>query len=187
MNRRNIDIPFQDLLNNFFARRPKDVDGVANTSNIYYRNWLLKKILSRFEFDNIPSFWDKDYFLEVLFIEGHVCITDTTAGILPFKCGLTGIGIFEQPTTCIVANPVLGNFERTIDVDCALLRLQYDYHGVMPLINRYSVLLSMCDSSVAVNLMNTKASYIFRASSKAQAATYQKMYDDMYLLLHLNH
>ena len=180
MNRfKEINVPFQDLLNNFFARRPKDVDGVANTSSMYYRDWLLKKILSRFEFSGIPSYWDSDYFLEVLFLEGHVCITDTTAGILPFKCGLTGIGIFEQPTKCIIANPVLGNLDRTIDVDCALLRLQYNYQGCGWMINRYATLLAMCDSSVAVNLMNTKAAYVFRASSKAQAATYQKMYDDI--------
>lgn len=180
MNRfKEINVPFQDLINNFFARRPKDVDGVANTSSMYYRDWLLKKILSRFEFSGIPTYWDSDYFLEVLFLEGHVCITDTPAGILPFKCGLTGIGIFEQPTKCIVANPVLGNFDRTIDVDCALLRLQYNYQGCGWLINRYATLLAMCDSSVAVNLMNTKAAYVFRASSKAQAATYQKMYDDI--------
>lgn len=180
MNRfKEINVPFQDLLNNFFARRPKDVDGVANTSSMYYRDWLLKKILSRFEFSGIPTFWDADYFLEVLFLEGHVCVTDSTAGILPFKCGLTGIGIFEQPTRCIITNPVLGNFERTIDVDCALLRLQYNYQGCGWMINRYATLLAMCDSSVAVNLMNTKAAYVFRASSKAQAATYQKMYDDI--------
>lgn len=180
MNRfKEINVPFQDLLNNFFARRPKDVDGVANTSSMYYRDWLLKKILSRFEFSGIPTFWDADYFLEVLFLDGHVCVTDSKAGVLPFKCGLTGIGIFEQPTQCIITNPVLGNFERAIDVDCALLRLQYDYRGCGWMINRYATLLAMCDSSVAVNLMNTKASYVFRASSKAQAATYQKMYDDI--------
>lgn len=176
---RGIDVPFSDLLNNFFARRPKEVDGVANTSSLYYREWLLKKLLSRFEFKNIPSFWDMDYFLEVLFLEGKVCVTDTAMGVLPFKCGVTGIGVFEQPTTCIVANPILGNFERTIDVDCALLRLQYNYQGCGWLINRYATLLAMCDSSVAVNLMNTKSAFIFKAASKTQAATIQKMYDEI--------
>ncbi len=174
---RGIDVPFSDLLNNFFARKPKEVDGVANTSSLYYREWLLKKLLSRFEFKNIPSFWDMDYFLEVLFLEGKVCVTDTTMGVLPFKCGVTGIGVFEQPTTCIVANPILGNFERTIDVDCALLRLQYNYQGCGWLINRYATLLAMCDSSVAVNLMNTKSAFIFKAASKTQADTMKKMYD----------
>lgn len=176
---RDINAPFSDLLNNFFARKPKDVDGVANTSTIYYRDWLLKKILSRFEFKNIPSFWDADYFLTHLFLDGKLCITDSAMGILPFKCGVTGVGVFEQPTTCIIANPVLGNFERTIDVDCALIRLQYNYQGCGWMINRYSTLLAMCDSSVAVNLMNSKAAFVFKAASKSQAATIQKMYDDI--------
>ena len=176
---KNIDVPFQDLLNQFFARKPKDVDGVANTSNLYYRDYLLKKILSRFEFGNLPSFWDMDYFLEVLFLEGKVAITDTAMGILPFKCGCTGIGVFEQPTEVIIANPVLGSFRRTIDVDCALIKLQYNYQGIGWMINRYATLLAMCDSGIAVNLMNSKAAYVFKAASKAQAATIQKMYDDI--------
>lgn len=172
-------VPFQDLVHQFFARKPKDVDGVANTSAMYYREYLLKKILSRFEFGGLASYWDIDYFLEHLFLDGKICITDTAAGVLPLKCGVTGIGIFDQPTECIIANPVLGNLRRTIDVDCALIKLQYNYHGCGWLINRYSTLLAMCDSSVATNLLNTKATYVFKASSKAQAETMKKMYDEI--------
>lgn len=175
----NINIPFSDLLNNFFARKPKDVDGIANVSTIYYREFLLKKILSRFEFDGLPREWEVDYFLETLFLEGHLTITDTGIGVIPLRCGLTGVGVFNQPTRVIVANPVLGNFERTIGVDCEVVRIQYNYQGVGWIINRYATLLAMCDSAVAVNLMNTKATYVFKASSKAQAETMKKMYDDI--------
>ena len=35
----------------------------------------------------------------------------------------------------------------------------------------------MCDSAIAVNLMNSKVAFIARTGSKAQAATYKKMYD----------
>lgn len=175
----NIKAPFQDLLNQFFARKPSDVDGVMNTSVIYYREFLLKKILSRFEFDGLPSNWELDYFLTHLFLDGHICITDTAMGVLPLECGLTGIGVFEQPITVIIANPVLGNFKRTINVDSAVIKIQYNYGGVGWIINRYATMLAMCDSGVAVNLMNTKATYVFKANSKAQAATMQKMYDDI--------
>ena len=172
------NVPFDDLLRNFFARKPKDVDGVANTSAMYYRQWLLKKIFARFEF-SIPKEWELDYFLAVLFREGHISITDTAMGVVALRSGLTGIGIYNQPTTAIFANPVLGNFERTIDVDCAVIKLQYDYQGVGWMIDRYATLLAMCDSGIAVNLMNTKAAYVFGATSKAQAESYQKMYDDI--------
>ena len=172
------NVPFDDLLRNFFARKPKDVDGVANTSSMYYRQWLLKKILARFDF-TIPRSWDKDYFLRTLFMEGHISVTDTGVGIVALRSGLTGVGIYNQPTKCIFANPVLGNFDRTIDVDCAVIRLQYDWQGVGWMLERYSTLLAMCDSGVAVNLMNTKAAYVFGATSKSQAESYKKMYDEI--------
>ena len=171
------NIPLKDLLNEFFARRPSDVDGVMNTSAYYYRLYLLKKLFGRFGFSDIPEGWDVDYMLETLFLNGFFCVTDTAAGVLPLQCGLSGINVFGKPTTAVIANPVLGNFERTIDVNCAICQLQPNYEGVYPLINRYSILLAMCDSSIAVNLMNTKAAWIFGASSKAQAETFKQLYD----------
>lgn len=173
------NIPLSDLIHDFFARKPSDVDGVMNTSTLYYRMYLLKKLFGRFTFENIPEGWDEDYMLDVLFLNGYFTVTDTEAGILPLKCGLTGINVFEKPTTVVVANPVLGNFERTIDVNCVVVQLQPDYSGVYPIINRYATLLAMCDSSIAVNLMNTKAAHVFGATNKAQAETLKKMYDQI--------
>lgn len=173
------NVPFNDLVREFFARKPSDVDGVMNSSTLYYRNYLLKKLFGRFTFSGIPAGWDEDYMLEVLFLNGFFTITDTEAGILPLKCGLTGINVFEKPTSVIVANPVLGNFERTIDVNCVVIQLQPNYEGVYNMINRYSTLLAMCDSSIAVNLMNTKAAHVFGATNKAQAETFKKMYDEI--------
>ena len=173
------NVPIQDLVRDFFARKPKDVDGVMNTSAYYYRLYLLKKLFGRFAFENLPEGWDHDYILEVLFMNGFLVVCDTEAGVLPLKCGLSGINVFEKPTTAIIANPVLGNFERTIDVDCVVLQLQPNYEGVYAVINRYATMLAMCDSSIAVNLMNTKSTFIFGATSKAQSETLKKMYDSL--------
>lgn len=179
MSRREKNVPFEDLLRNFFARKPKDVDGVANTSSLYYRNKLFRLFLQRYVIENMPKTWEFDYFNEHLFLDGVIGVTDTTAGILALKCGLTGIGIFEQPTKTIYANPVLGNFERTIGEDCEIIRLQYDYQGIGWLLDRYATLLAMCDSSIAVNLMNTKVSWVFGATDKTQAETFKAIYDDI--------
>ena len=173
------NIPLSDLVRQFFARKPSDVDGVMTTSSFYYREYLLKKLFGRFEFSRIPDTWDLDYMLDALFMEGYYIVTDTEAGIVPLRGGLTGINIYNHPTTAIIANPVLGNFERTIGVDCVVVQLQANYHGCFDLINRYATLLAMCDSSIAVNLMNTKATFIFGASSKAQANTYKELYDKL--------
>lgn len=172
------NIPLSDLVREFFATKPSDVDGVLNASAMYYRYYLLKKLFGRFDFV-IPDSWDKDYMLDALFMEGYFIVTDTAAGIVPLRCGLTGINIYNHPTTAIVANPVLGNFERTIDKDCVLVHLQANYGGIYPMINRYATMLAMCDSSIAVNLINTKAAFVFGASNKAQAETFKKMYDEI--------
>lgn len=172
-------IPYNDLLRDFFARKPSDVDGVLNTSAYYYRLYLLKKLFGRFGFVGVPEGWDIDYMIETLFMEGFFVVCDTQAGVLPLKCGLTGINVFQKPTTAVIANPVLGNFEKIIDVDCVICQLQPNFEGVYPMINRYATMLAMCDSSIAVNLMNTKTAHVFGASNKAQAETYKKMYDEI--------
>lgn len=149
-----------------------------------YKTWCLKKLFGAFEFSGIPDEWDYDYMLTNLFIHGYLAITDTSAGVVPLRCGVTGIDIFDHPTRAIFANAVLGNFERNLygdnpATDCALVKIQYDYMGVMPIVNRYAALLALCDNSIAVNLRNSKVAFIGLVSSKQQAATFEKMYRDI--------
>jgi hypothetical protein len=149
-----------------------------------YREWALKKLFGAFNFRGIPTDWDYDYMLTHLFIDGYIAITDTPLGVIPLRCGVTGVNVFDHPTRAIFANAVLGNFERDLfgddrNTSCALVKLQYDYRGVMPLIERYAAMLALCDNSIAVNLRNSKVSFIGFVSGKQQAATMQKMYDSI--------
>lgn len=160
--------------------------GALSKNRLYisYRNWCLKKLFGAFEFSGVPDNWDYDYLLYNLFIDGYIAITDTDIGVIPLRCGVTGINAFDHPTTAIFANAVLGNFERELfgsdpSNSCALVKLQYNYDGVMPIVDRYAHLLAACDNSIAVNLRNSKVAFIGFVSSKQQAATIEKMYDDI--------
>lgn len=149
-----------------------------------YTDWCLKKLFGAFEFGGIPEEWDYDYFLSVLFCNGYIAITDTPLGIIPLRCSLTGYNVWEHPTKALFANPILQNFERNLTgnnraMDCAVIKLQYDYRGVMPLVNRYAAMLALCDNSIAVNLRNSKVAMIGFVSGKQQAASMQKMYDSI--------
>ena len=149
-----------------------------------YKTWCLKKLFGAFEFGGVPDEWDYDYMLTNLFIRGYIAITDTSAGVVPLRCGITGIDIFDHPTRAIFANAVLGNFERNLygdnpATDCALVKIQYDFMGVMPVVDRYAALLALCDNSIAVNLRNSKVAFIGLVSSKQQAATFEKLYRDI--------
>lgn len=160
----------------YITANPKNVDP-KSTTFFYYQRMLLRKAMSVFELTGCPDNWDLDYVLEKIFVNGYICISDTAAGILPLECGISGINVYNHPTTCIIANPVLGNFEKTIDEDCALVKLQYNYTGIMDIITHYATKLAECDASIAVNLMNSKVAFIGLVGSKQQAQSMKLMYD----------
>lgn len=171
-------LAWDDLKRLYFAEKPREVDGLANASAFYHSRKLLRQLFGRFDF-TLPEKWPKDYFLLNLFVGGEICILDTELGVIPLRCGHSGLNVYEEPTRCIIANPILGNLEPEIGEECVLVRINYDYSGVMPIIDRYAGLLAMCDSSLAVTLMNSKVAFIGMASSKSQANTMKKMYDDI--------
>ena len=165
-----------DTWRNFITTNPKDVDP-KSTSFFYYERMLLRKAMSIYELTGCPENWDLDYVMSKIMVNGFITITDTPMGVLPLECGISGVNVFNHPTTVNVANPVIGSFSRTIDEDCALVKLQYTYMGIMDIIAHYATQLSDCDSSIAVNLMNSKVAFIGLVGSKQQAQSMKLMYD----------
>lgn len=165
-----------DVMRDFISTRPKNVDP-NSTSFWFYVRALFRKAMSIYELSGMPEEWDLDYFMSVLFSQGFLTITDTAMGVLPLKCGVSGINVFNHPTTVIIANPVLGNLSRTIDEDCVLVKLSYDYRGLMDIVYRYATMLAECDNSISVNLMNSKVAFIGLVESKTQANSMKLMYD----------
>ena len=174
-----LDVPYDDLKRMFYRESPKTVHSELTWTNSYYWQWALKKILSRFELDGAPDTWEINYFWTHLFLDGYIAILDTEMGIIPLKCGYTGINVWDEPTEIVIANHVLGSFQRKIGVDGALVRLQYDYAGVTPILQRFSTLLALCDSAISVNLMNSKVAWMAFVEDQAQAKTMQKMFDEI--------
>ena len=167
-----------DMLRDYFSAKPKKVDPTSTTF-FYYKRALFRKAMSIYEFKGIPENWDYDYMLSTLLANGYFTITDTPLGVLPLQCGVSGINVYNHPTTVIIANPVLGNLERTIDEDCALVKLSYDYLGIIDVVDKYASMLAECDCSINVNLMNSKVAFIGLVESKAQANSMKAMYDQI--------
>lgn len=174
----NIDeIMKNDMLREYFSIRPKDVDP-NSTTYYYYMDMLFRKAMSIYIIEGVPENWDYDYFMSILLSQGVICVTDTALGIIPLRCGLSGINVYNHPTTAIIANPVLGNLERTIDEDCTIIKMSHTYRSdIMPICDRYATLLAQCDSSISVNLQNSKVTFIALASSKQVAQSMRAMYD----------
>lgn len=165
-----------DMLRDYFSLNPKKADP-NSTTFFYYVNTLFRKAMSIYEFKGMPETWDYDYFVSILLSQGFITVTDTPLGILPLRCGVSGINVFNHPTTVIIANPVIGNLERTIDDDCTLIKISYDYRGILSTVYKYAEMLASCDSSISVNLMNSKVTFIGLVETKQQAESMKLMYD----------
>ena len=146
----------------------------------YFTKYLLQKAMSVFEWD-LPETWNKDYFLYVLYSWGYVAVVNTDKfGVIPQGCGLKGYDVFYAPTHAVIANPLLsGILEPRIGTQCALLKLQPDFSGILDLVGHYAEQMALASQSVSVNLLNSKLSYVFTAKTKALAESLKKMYDQI--------
>lgn len=168
---------FMDLLAEFFQQEPGSVVSQFTEATEMHKDIMAREVFGKFEIEGFPEDWDYNWFMQTLFIRGYVAITDTAMGVIPLSCGLSGINVWNRPTTAIFANHILGNFERTIGVDCAVIALQYNFQGITRMLDIYSGLLASADGSVAVNLMNTRVAFVAEAENEAQSKSWKYMYD----------
>ena len=144
----------------------------------YFARYLIQKAISVFKW-KIPENWAENYFLYSLYAWGYVAVVNTDKfGVIVQACALKGYDIYYQPTHAIISNPLLtGILEPRIDTQCTLLRLQPDYGGIMDKVNFYADMMALCAETIGTNILNSKLSYIFAASSKNDAESFKKMFD----------
>lgn len=148
----------------------------------YYFNRLFIKALSVLSWNGVPETWSMEYFQYVLFGYGFMAIFKTPEyGVIPQNCTLSDTHtIFYQPKRVIIANPVLkDSLELEVGKDCELLRLEPDYKGITDIVSFYADMMAVASETAAVNLLNSRASFVFFAQNKAAAETYKKMYDTL--------
>lgn len=170
-----------DHINLYNAQISPSTIHVKNTALAnYFRRYLLEKAISVFKWD-IPKTWAKNYFLYVLYCYGYIGIVNTDKfGVIPQEGALSGYDVFYQPTHITVTNPLLPGFRRQrIGINCGLLKLQPDYGGIIDIIGYYADMMALCAETAGVNLVNSKLSFVFPASGKAQAESYKKMFDNV--------
>lgn len=169
-----------NMLQSLFGTGPETVYGQFNIAAEMHRKILERELFSQFQIENMPENWSAGYVLRNLFLDGYICITDTYLGVLPLRTGISGYNVFNEATECLIGNPVLGTIRRDIDKDCVLVKIFPDYGNFSPILNYYSFMLANCDSSLAVNTMNCKATNICECSDRATAESYKKAMDEIY-------
>jgi hypothetical protein len=145
-----------------------------------FQRYLLQEAMSPFKF-TFPETWAKDYVLYVLYLWGYFAIFNTDKfGVIPQQCGLYGYDVFYRPTHCIITNPLFREtYYPKIGKDCTLIKLQPDYGGIMDIVSYYAEMMALCSESVAVNLVNSKLSYVFFAQGTKEGEEVKKIYDQV--------
>lgn len=166
---------FQNMIGS--TDQPANMHVLGSSLGRFYQRYLLKKALSVFKWE-VPEWWDKDYFLYVLYTYGFAAIFDSEEfGVIPQQCGLQGYNVFYRPKSAIIANPLIKYKTLEIDRDCVLMKLQADYTGVLDLTAHYAEKMALCSESINNNLWNTKLAAVFFAETDAQQQAFKKAYD----------
>ena len=148
--------------------------------NRYFMRYLMQKAIAVFKW-KMPEYWAKNYVLYTLYCWGYFAVVNTDKfGVIPQGCSLMGYDVMYQPTHAVIANPLLrGILEPRIDVQCALVRLQPDYGGIIDKVSYYADMLSLCSEGIGTNLFNSKLAYVFGATDKRAAESFKKMFDQI--------
>ena len=169
-----------DFINRYNAHiEPSTIHTQENATAVYFKRYLLQKILSVYEFKGIPKTWSTDYFLYTLFVWGFVAVIETDKfGVIPQQCSLYGYDVFYRPTNANIANPLLrGNLTPEIGVQCEIIKMQPDYGSCWDIVTYYAGLLALATESLNTNLVNSKLAYVFACKDKVTAESFKKMYD----------
>ena len=157
---------------------PSTVHCSNNAMAAYFRRYLLQRAISVFKW-TLPDTWSENYFKYVLYCWGYIAIVNTDKfGVIPQQCGLRGYNVFYQPTNAIIVNPHLsGILEPLIDVQCAVIKLQPDYGGILDLVYYYADQLALFAEAAQINVQNSKLGYFIGTNSKGMAEAIKKIYD----------
>lgn len=176
---------YLEALYEAYGIEPTNVKGVFNSRTLYYESQLQRMSFAIIDVEFNEDFrWDKDYIREGLLINGYFTVTeDDNKVLLPLKCGVSGVNVFNRGTTAIIANPVVGSFNRTIGVDCELVYLQQKqgsrFRSLKPIITLYAQKLANCDAAIDINLFNSRLPFIFSAKDQVTAESFKAMYDEI--------
>lgn len=162
------------------TQAPNVVNTIDNAITQFYARYLMERAISAIKL-SLPKNWAKNYVQYVLFGYGFGGIFKSERYGVIFQAGnLIGRDVFYQPARFITANPLLRDIPSTgfkSGRDCVIVKLQPNYNGVQDIVLTYATRLALAYEAWQMNTQNSKLAYFFAADNKAQAATFDKLFD----------
>lgn len=160
---------------------PSVVKSINNKVYEFWQRSLFQRACSVIEAE-LPDNWSgsvKDFLYYCLFRFGYVPVWYSAEYGYTFQpANLKGYNWYYQPTSCIVANPLLTeSLELTIGTDCEILKLTPDYRGIYDIICYYAEKLATLDNALNMSLINNKFAFMLGARNKVAGQALKKMLD----------
>lgn len=161
---------------------PSTVKNTNNASFVFWERSLFQRAASVIIPETLPADWEgatKDFLYYCLFAGGHVAVWDSAQfGNIFQPCGLSGYNVYYQPTTALIANPLMPKgLKLKIGEECEILKLTPDYRGIWDIISYYAEKLSLLDNAINMSLINGKFAWILGARNKVAGQAIKKALD----------
>lgn len=149
--------------------------GGFNKENLFdsYVLYFFDKCFSIFDIKGLPKSIPKHDILRLLFSYGWCVVPNEKikGNIYAFTGGLGGVyNAYYEPTQVIISNPYL-NYDKTLTIqdekDAVLIRNDTYLMGLYPLINKYATIMTECDLSLRLGVINTRKVNTFVADTQS--------------------
>lgn len=110
------------------------------------------KTVGMFHYEGLPETIPPTEFEKLLQLKGHCIIIKENGGLYAVNGGFSGeVDVYENPTQYTISNVGL-NISKTytIDKDCILCKNDFNSSGLLPLFEKYGVL--MVDTDISLNM-----------------------------------
>lgn len=177
-----MESPYSWREQNYYVTRhwPSTVHTRDNTTEYYFRKYLLQRAMSPFKF-TLPDNWPLGYFLYILYVYGKVGVINTDKyGVIPQYCTLYGYNVFYLPTGINLNNPlIITTNPIPLETQASLIHLMPDYSSIMDIIYYFADKLALMWKSFDINILNSELAYIYPADNDAIAESFKRMFDQV--------
>lgn len=159
--------------------KPKEVNTLAIRTE-FYKDYLWRVFLGSVHVE-VPEHWNIDYVRRALFLGGAFCVTNWQGVIIPAAFNVTKRNAWKYPIEIQSRDEVAFGY-RTPGKDAAIIYLNDSWsgttyaRGIDDTITVFAEKLSNADGAIDVNLLNSRAAFIFQADNQPEAVTLKSLF-----------
>ena len=161
------------------AIKPKEVNTLSVRTG-FYREYLWRLFLGSVHME-VPEHWCIDYVRRCLFVGGAFCITKWQGVVIPAAFNVVERNVWKYPLQIQSRDEVDFGYRKP-GTDAAIIYLNDSWsgtsyaQGISDTIDVFAEKLADADGAIDINLLNSRAAFIFQADSQPEAMTLKALF-----------